>query len=94
MLLVFSSSKDFFKSNFGNAVLFFSFWRAIIFFFVLYALCVLLWSPIDWLGLKKLDPNNARTAKKFLYCTIVLFISIIFLFFQGLVSFLWMYLMS
>jgi membrane protein len=83
MFLALSSSKDFFKSNFGNAVLFFSFWRAIIFFFVLYALYVLLWSALDWLGLKELDPNNAHTTRKFLYCIMVLFISVVFFVFSG-----------
>ena len=83
LYLTFSTGQNFFNSDIGNTVFFFAFWRAASFFFILYSLCVLLWHPVTWLGLRNLDPRNAHTIRRFLFCIIVLLASVLFFLFSS-----------
>ena len=82
----FKSTKEFLDSFLGESLLFFHFWRAFIFPFVLFFLCVLLWKPIDWLGFINLDPRYISGIKRMLFCILISFFTIFFFIFGGVLA--------
>ncbi|MEF9957330.1 MAG: hypothetical protein RR677_09600 [Acinetobacter sp.] len=71
--------QTFLASSFGDTALVFHFWRALSFFPILASLIVLLWKPIDWLGMTRLDPRYINGIGKFLWCSFISFFMFLFL---------------
>jgi hypothetical protein len=75
----YSSEQAFLASSLGDVALVFQFWRALSFFPILAALIILLWKPIDWLGMTRLDPRYINGVGKFLWCSFISFFMFLFL---------------
>ncbi|TXJ02960.1 MAG: hypothetical protein E6Q26_04560 [Acinetobacter sp.] len=75
----FVNEQAFLASPLGDVALVFQFWRALIFFPILTALIILLWKPIDWLGMTRLDPRYINGVGKFLWCSVISLFMPIFL---------------
>jgi hypothetical protein len=69
----FADEQAFLASPLGDVALVFQFWRALSFFPILAALIILLWKPIDWLGMTRLDPRYINGIGKFLWCSFISF---------------------
>lgn len=75
----FTDEQAFLASPLGHMALVFHFWRAITFFPILAALIILLWKPIYWLGMTRLDPRYINGVGKFIWCSFISFFMFIFL---------------
>lgn len=59
----------FMNSDFGHAVMLYRVIKTFTLPFVMSALIVILWKPIDWLGFYRVDPRNIDGISSFLYST-------------------------
>lgn len=67
----FADEQAFLASPLGDVALVFQFWRTLSFFPILAALIILLWKPIDWLGMSRLDPRYINGVGKFIWCSVI-----------------------
>ena len=67
----FADEQAFLASPLGDVALVFEFWRTLSFFPILAALIILLWKPIDWLGMSRLDPRYINGVGKFIWCSVI-----------------------
>jgi hypothetical protein len=75
----FADEQAFLASPLGDVALVFQFWRAFSFFPILAALIILLWKPIGWLGMTRLDPRYINGVGKFLWCSFISFFMLLFI---------------
>ena len=67
----FTDEQAFLASPLGDVALVFQFWRTLSFFPILAAFIILLWKPIDWLGMTRLDPRYINGVAKFIWCSVI-----------------------
>lgn len=70
---MFKNEHDFLNSNFGNTALLFQFWKALIFFPVIFALISILGKGIGWTGLNNIKPINTMNIKSLLWVSFLSF---------------------
>ncbi len=74
----FESEDNLLSTRFADSGLFFHFWRFISCPVYLIIYIILLWRPMNWLGMSRVDPKNIQSVGRFL---IVAFVSIFMLLF-------------
>lgn len=77
-------------SQLGSAVLLFHFFRALLYFPLLIALGIVVWKPLDWMGLNRIDPRHIIKLKQLLWILLLSFF-LVFIFMLFGQSMFWRY---
>ncbi len=67
------SEQEFMRSAFGQVVLLGFFFRYLLFFPMLISTGIVLWRPLDWARISRIDPRHIRTVRQFLWSSFLSF---------------------
>lgn len=71
--------ETFLSSPLGQATMLLHFWRIITYYVCFLCVAIVMWKPLDWLGMEKVNPKNINGIKSFFIAFICTFFMNIFL---------------